>query len=199
MEADRKRGRYAKTAERQKAIIRAARDSFAEHGVTGSSLRDVAERAGIAHASVLYHFPSKDELLLAVLAFSDEEELQHSTYTGGNAAGGKTFLRDLLLRHQQRPELIRFRAELTSAASRSDHAAHEYFVTRYAEARARTAASLQRLQDQGRLRKGLDPEQAAVLFLAMLDGMQTQWLLDTGLDILSPLDQFFDLILEPEK
>lgn len=199
MEADRKRGRYAKTVERQKAILRAARDSFAEHGVTGSSLRDVAERAGIAHASVLYHFPSKDELLLAVLASSDEEELQHSTYTEDNAAGGKTFLRDLLLRHQQRPELIRFWAELTSAASRTDHAAHEYFVTRYEEGRARTVAFLQRLQDQGRLRKGLDPEHAAVLFLAMLDGMQTQWLLDTGLDILSPLDQFFDLILEPEK
>lgn len=199
METDRKRGRYAKTAERQKAIIRAARDSFAEHGVTGSSLRDVAMRAGIAHASVLYHFPSKDELLLAVLAYSDEEELQLSTEREDNAAGGKTFLRDLLLRHQQRPELIRLWADLTSAASRTDHAAHEYFVTRYEGARARTVAFLQRLQDQGRLRKGLDPEHAAVLFLAMLDGMQTQWLLDTGLDILSPLDQFFDLILEPEK
>lgn len=199
MEPDRKRGRYAKTAERQKAIVRAARDSFAEHGFTGSSLREIAVRAGIAHAGVLYHFPSKDELLLAVLAGIDEEELQYSSSTEGNAADGRTFLRELLLRHQQAPELMRLWAELTSAASRTDHAAHGFFVTRYQEGRARTIAFLQHLQDQGRLRKGLEPEHGAVLFLAVLDGMQTQWLLDPRLDILSPLDHFFELILEPEE
>src|SRR3954452_23727003 len=71
------RGPYAKTAARRADIVRAARDSFAEHGYVQSSLRGIAERAGITHTGLLHHFSTKDELLAAVLAQRDSEEWEH--------------------------------------------------------------------------------------------------------------------------
>lgn len=55
------------------AITRAARESFAERGYHGSSIRDIAARAGLS-LSALYHWhASKQELLTALIEESTEE------------------------------------------------------------------------------------------------------------------------------
>lgn len=196
METARTRGSYAKTAVRRADIVKAARDSFAEHGFNASSLRDIAQRAGMTHASLLYHYPSKDELLLAVLAARDEEEQQRSTPIEGDGEAARQFIQELLAEHQKFPDVMRLWSELTSAASRPGHPAQEYFEERYAKAREATAGFLLRMQKQGRLREGINPHDGAVLLLSVLDGLQTQWLLEPTLDIAGPLNQFFHLMLK---
>ena len=49
------------------ALIDAAGELFAAHGVEGVSIRSINSQAGLAAASVHYHFGSKDRLLDAVL------------------------------------------------------------------------------------------------------------------------------------
>ena len=49
------------------ALIDAAAELFAAHGVEGVSIRSINSQAGLAAASVHYHFGSKDKLLDAVL------------------------------------------------------------------------------------------------------------------------------------
>ena len=49
------------------ALIDAAAELFAAHGVDGVSIRSINSQAGLAAASVHYHFGSKDKLLEAVL------------------------------------------------------------------------------------------------------------------------------------
>jgi len=49
------------------ALIDAAAELFAAHGVDGVSIRSINSQAGLAAASVHYHFGSKDKLLDAVL------------------------------------------------------------------------------------------------------------------------------------
>ena len=48
------------------ALLRAALDILAEHGVPGLTLREVARRAGVSPMAPYRHFDSKDALLAAV-------------------------------------------------------------------------------------------------------------------------------------
>ncbi len=48
-------------------VLVVAQALFAERGYRGTSLRDIAKRIGIKAPSLLHHFPSKQQLYLAVL------------------------------------------------------------------------------------------------------------------------------------
>ena len=55
----------------RRAIVQAAVELYAEAGVRGTGLMAIGDRAGVSHATVLYHFGSSMGLLLAVLAERD--------------------------------------------------------------------------------------------------------------------------------
>jgi AcrR family transcriptional regulator len=190
-----RRGPYAKTAARRAEILRAARESFAERGYAGSSLRDIAERAGTTHAVLQHHFAGKDELLMAVLAQRDAEEQSAGEREVENTFDSfATYLGNLLRAHQETPELMRLWAELAVAASRPDHPAHEYFVERYERTRTRIAASVRDVAVAGETSGKLDKESATTLLHALLNGLQIVWLLNPRLDIVTALNQFMELV-----
>jgi TetR/AcrR family transcriptional regulator len=56
----------ATDATSQARILEAARGEFAEHGFA-ARLQDIAERAGLTHPTLLYHFGSKERLYAAVI------------------------------------------------------------------------------------------------------------------------------------
>ena len=43
-------------------MLTAALEAFSEHGFKGTSTRDIAERAGVHHPLITYHFKNKEEL-----------------------------------------------------------------------------------------------------------------------------------------
>ncbi|MDM0043930.1 TetR/AcrR family transcriptional regulator [Variovorax dokdonensis] len=51
----------------QQAILEAARDEFAQHGLAGARVDRIAERADVNKRLIYYYFGSKDDLFLAVL------------------------------------------------------------------------------------------------------------------------------------
>jgi TetR/AcrR family transcriptional regulator len=51
----------------QARILEAARGEFALHGFNAARLQDIAERAGLTHPTLLYHFGSKEQLYAAVI------------------------------------------------------------------------------------------------------------------------------------
>jgi AcrR family transcriptional regulator len=53
-------------AERRQQLAGAAREVLLERGAVGLRVKDVAERAGLAPSSVLYYYPSLDELVIEV-------------------------------------------------------------------------------------------------------------------------------------
>jgi AcrR family transcriptional regulator len=52
--------------ERRQQLAQAARHVLLERGAVGVRVKDIAERAGLSPASVLYYYPNLDELLLEV-------------------------------------------------------------------------------------------------------------------------------------
>lgn len=188
------RGPYAKTAARRAEILRAARESFAERGYAGSSLRDIAERAGTTHAVLQHHFAGKDELLIAVLAQRDDEEREQAEREVEGFDAFIAFLGQVLLHHQEAPELMRLWTELAVAASRPDHPAHMYFVERYERVRTLIAEPIDDLAAKGEMLEGLNPDSVTTLLHALLNGLQIVWLLDPRLDIVTPFNQFIAMV-----
>ncbi|WP_328467584.1 TetR/AcrR family transcriptional regulator [Actinoplanes sp. NBC_00393] len=48
-------------------VLAAALELFAEHGVSGTSLQMIADRLGVTKAAVYHQFPTKEEIVLAVI------------------------------------------------------------------------------------------------------------------------------------
>lgn len=51
----------------REVILQAAIETFAERGVTGASIAEITQRAGVAQGLVNYHFGGKDQLVTAVI------------------------------------------------------------------------------------------------------------------------------------
>ncbi|HEY8694686.1 MAG TPA: TetR/AcrR family transcriptional regulator [Chloroflexota bacterium] len=77
--------------EREQEILQAARDVFSERGFEKASIDDIAERVGIGKGTVYLHFPSKEELLLALMRQSCLRlvEMCRSAATGQPTTPGK--------------------------------------------------------------------------------------------------------------
>ncbi|HET7723784.1 MAG TPA: TetR/AcrR family transcriptional regulator [Propionibacteriaceae bacterium] len=176
-----KRGQYAKTAERRRTILATALEVFSESGFRGASIREIASRVGMTDTGVLHHFGGKGKLLLAVVTEKEQED-----------AGSlrDPYLRDLVARNQARPGTVRLFTKLSAEATDPEHPAHEHFVDRYETVIRHTTERLVQEQAQGRVSSTLDPAVAARLMMAVMDGLQIQWLLDPSLDMDSVYSDF---------
>jgi len=64
----RERTRLSADARRQ-LLVEAAYHLIAEKGVLGLRIREVADRVGINHTTLVYHFPTKESLIAAVIDY----------------------------------------------------------------------------------------------------------------------------------
>ena len=65
--AEHRRPGRPRSEQADRAIIEAALDLFAEHGVEGLCIEDVAARAGVGKATIYRRWPGKEDLLLDAL------------------------------------------------------------------------------------------------------------------------------------
>lgn len=184
------RGPYAKTAERRAEILSTALEAFSARGFQGSSLREIAEAVGLSQAGVLHHFSSKETLLAAVLAEKDATQIAH--FENASGIGVLAALRGVVAENLAQPGLIRLFTTLSAEAINEEHPAHEYFQLRYSGARQLIAASLAQGKADGDVREDADVDMAAALLIAIMDGLQMQWLLNPDFDMLAGFDTFLD-------
>jgi AcrR family transcriptional regulator len=186
------RGEYAKSSATREAILDAALEVFAS-GYNSGSLRDIATRVGMSEAGLLHHFKSKSVLLQAVLDLRDERARQ---LVDMEAEDGAETLRGLvaLARYNASvPGVVELYCTLSAESTAPEHPAHEYFKHRYENVRASLDRTFGLLIADGRLLPGVSAERAAVTTIAMMDGLQVQWLLDRNVvDMGDALNEFFD-------
>ncbi|WP_030437603.1 TetR/AcrR family transcriptional regulator [Actinoplanes subtropicus] len=184
----RTRGEYAKTADRRAEILDAAVKVFSESGFHGGSLREVAERVGLSQPGLLHHFANKEKLLEAVLTYRDDLALERMGSDLPTGMGLIDALIDLTSYNATTPGLVAVFAVLSGEATAPDHPGHQYFKQRYAWVREITEEAVVAAQASGDLRPELDPTEVARTLIALLDGLQIQWLYeDGGFDMTVPL------------
>lgn len=174
---------YAKGRIRRGEIIDQAMGVFIELGYRGTSLREVSARCGISHPGLLHHFPTKVALLQSVLRRRDLLDAAWGEGDGGANSDGLSGLRrivELVALNSTRRGIIQSFTVLASEATSSRHPAHAYFVARYRDSIAGTRSAYERARNVRALHAKIDPDAAARQLVAMMDGLQLQWLLDGG-------------------
>lgn len=100
----------------------------------------------------------------------------------------------LVRRNSEVPGLVQLHSRISNEAARADHPSHEYFRARYEVVRGLFTELFALLEADGRLPDGADPAKLATLMVAMVDGLQTQWMYDDGIDMPAQVASFFDLL-----
>jgi AcrR family transcriptional regulator len=167
----------ARTLERREDVLRAAMSVFGQRGYNKGALAEVAEQAGMTHAGVLHHFGSKEALLVAMLKYRDGEEA--AGVPGRAQTEGPAFLGHLLdtvKENTGRPGVVQTYTVLSAESVTEGHPAQSYFRDRLAGLRDKIASVLAEVT--GREADESEVRDNASALIALMDGLQVQWLLD---------------------
>ncbi|AXG81568.1 TetR/AcrR family transcriptional regulator [Streptomyces paludis] len=189
------RGPYRKSAERREQILQAAYEAIDEHGER-ASLQDIADRVGVTQPALTYYFPTRDDLLLAVLERRDVVGKAFAV-----AAEEERPMIDSMVastRHTtDHPGLAKLYVTLSAAATDPESPAHRYFAERYSGLAAEVTEYIQEQQRTGEVRADEPAEHLARTLLAVLDGLQIQWMHDPTVDIAAVAETFTRMLVPP--
>jgi AcrR family transcriptional regulator len=172
------RGPYAKGVERREAILRTTLTVFSQLGYRGTTVRAVARELDISPSLLRHYFSTREELLTAVIDEWDAETRRH-------AAGG-TYLEvfEKGIRHNASiPGLIHLYMALVIESTDPDHAAQRYIVGRYAYLTRQIIEDITLRQAAGTAPAEIDPERAARVLIAAVEGLQVRWLHEQNFDM----------------
>ena len=183
----RRRGSYASGQAARERILDAATTAFGEHGYRGASLASIGRSIQMTQQGVLYHFPTKVALLLAVLEERDRQG--QSTWPRNRDFAGTEVL-DVwdatVADNVERYGLVRLAHVLGAEATEDDHPARDYFIQHFDIGRGMLREGFRAGVASGELRDDLDYELVIRQVLAMSEGLENQWLIDPdGVDIVA--------------
>jgi AcrR family transcriptional regulator len=147
-------------------ILDAATDLFGTRGVDAVSLDVIAAEVGVAKQTLLYWFPSKDDLVRAVLVAAAHEL---SVVIDDPLDRIEAVIRAVFRPAVRRPALL----GLIREVSRLPSAAGDRLTADLAPLVERAVAYLQQEMDAGRLRRA-DPRLVASLCYATVTGIATE-------------------------
>jgi len=191
----------SKPADRRAQILNEALRLIGERGYRGFTISELAQRCELAQSGLLHYFDSKEKILIALLQDRDRRESEIATSIMGltqqDLEHTKLTLPEVILHfhaavvHEStQPELLRLYAVLRAEAMNKSHPAHEYFQLREAEvlaAMARYVAPHVR-----------DPESTARQLLALVQGLELQWVQsDQAFDLVTECDLAAEALLRP--
>ncbi|WP_203338376.1 TetR/AcrR family transcriptional regulator [Nocardioides limicola] len=118
--SDTRRGRPPK-ADRRPQIMAAAQEVLGERGYANTSMKQIAEAAGIAPGLLTYYFPTKQELLLAVVEALEVEIVgrwRNAPITDDSPLGRiDAYFAESIRIWSKQPELFRIFYDLTTLAA----------------------------------------------------------------------------------
>lgn len=167
-----------KSAEDRKTeIIAAVLDLSDRIGPDRLTTNDIAQEVGVTQAAIFRHFPTKAELWTAVGdAIADRLEVAWQQAMDGNASP-MTRLRALIgAQLQQIAETPALPAILHSRELNVDNAAlRDRFRGVLMQYQAYLVVNLQAMAEAGMMGAGVQPKDAAVLLISLVQGIAIRW------------------------
>jgi TetR/AcrR family transcriptional regulator, fatty acid metabolism regulator protein len=166
----------AAAEDKQTLILQAAVRVFAAQGYEATRVGDIATEAGVAYGLVYHYFGSKDAVLEAV--FHEQwgrllAAVALAEATGQNAGEQLELVVKIVLRTwRDDPDLVRL---LVREITRSPHIQDE--LDEIGQAFATLQRIIERGQQDGTFRPGLDPQLAAWMLYGGLEEVLTGWVL----------------------
>ena len=166
------------TQRKRKEILDAAIDIFGTKGYANGTLADIAEQVAITHAGVLHHFGSKQNLLLEMLAYRDETDV--ADLVEQHIPDGPELFLHLVrtaVANSRRAGIVQVYTVLSAESVTDEHPARPFFESRYSTLRGEVADAFRVLCQQEGVSEPATIDAAAASILAVMDGLQLQWLL----------------------
>ena len=167
---------YAKTAGVRERILDAVLESCATDGFTNTTLKSVATRLGMSEAGILHHFGSKQLMLAAAVSRRDDraQALVPPVSEGGVAV--LRGLRQLMDENAKEPGVIEMFVALSAQSTEPASAMRSAFEEHYARLMDLLERAFTDLVAHGEMPGPTDPTVAARSLIAVMDGLQIQWL-----------------------
>ncbi|WP_375339600.1 TetR/AcrR family transcriptional regulator [Microbacterium rhizophilus] len=179
------------TLRKRAEILHAAMEIFGAKGFANGTLADIADQVDMTHAGVLHHFGSKTQLLLEVLTYRDETDV--ADLVEQHIPGGLELFRHLVRTafvNAHRAGIVQTFAVLSGESVTDDHPARAYFQERYRNLRAEVGRAFETVCAERGVTAPDTVGHASAAILAVMDGLQVQWLLDPEAVDLGPASEF---------
>jgi AcrR family transcriptional regulator len=182
-------GRTAASAPTREKLMAAAAELIAELGWGRVTTRAVAERAGLPHGAVSYHFRGKQELLTEAAMFAFARAIPAEDFAAH--AGVKDLIglisAEVADRDAIDPVISRLMFEAMREAER-DVALRERMSAMLAQYRELMVRAIRAEQERGTVFAGAPADAIATLLGAVGDGLLLHALLDPDLDVPAALN-----------
>lgn len=161
------------------AIVDAALDVFALRGFRAGALTEIAEKVGLSSAGILYHFGSKEALLVAVIAERDRRAggLLVDLHGDEGLASLHSLVRIAELCERE-PGLAALHTVLQVENLEPGAPAYDYFQGRARFVREAVESFLASAQEAGDVHPSVDIPAKSRELIAFLEGAAVVWLLD---------------------
>ena len=199
----------AGSEDKRARILNEAVVLFGEHGYAGTSLADIANAADISKAGLLHHFSSKDELFCKVLKRRDREDalsilvespagegdtveapvdtignLDTLDVAGASDLDGNPWALleryiELLERNVAHRDLTAIYTATAVSVLDAEHPAHRWMANHLNSAVERFESSFEAGKTAGIVDPQMPSRLVARSLIALIDGLQLQWLCST--------------------
>lgn len=166
-----KRGNYAPSLARKEAISAAVLDIVDASGYDAVTIGQVSKATGIPQSSVLYHFPTRDHLLVGAMESAAQAITADELDKYGLPADPIIWARDMFRAVLGNRNRLLLEVYLRGLASQPDNPAHGYLLRRGREAVDWWTQLCKQLQDAHQMHAGLDPHTTAVQIVSLISGL----------------------------
>ena len=204
MSEGKRRGSYAVGRARREAILESAAKGFLERGYSRTPMAEIAREVGLTEGGLLHYFPTKRHLLAAVAErrYSVEGRDLGVDSIPPDVPSGLRRLLGRIETFAAEPGMIEIFVETIADVGNPAAPARSMYAFRYRDVIDRLSDDLRLDRERGLIRADADVEVVARQCVAMLDGLQIQWLVADGdLDLIALVRDYLEQLsatLHPE-